>query len=266
MPAPKKKPSIRIKEVRLEDVYVDPDYQRPDNRKKVAKIVSEWRESRVRPPMLSERSQEGKKYAAYDGQHTILAAIEKGYTHLDCVVHSLSKKEEAEDFHGINTSQTKPNTRDRFKARLTAEEPMAQRIEEILNRHGLSGVPNSGMTVLKAIGAAEEVVRKYGYGVLDDALHLSVLTWGAQKLRRYPLIAVAQLVDTFGDRIDQKRFVAKFSVEDPALLEASAKAANRQRHYLTIPTALAEEMLRLYNHGLSGPRKLDLTVLANAAA
>lgn len=264
---PKKKPAVTVREVSLDDIYIDPEYQRPGNKKKIDTIAKEWRDSRARIPMLSARKTNGKSYTAYDGQHTVEAAKKKGFTHMDCAIYDLTQEEEAEDFVGINNAQTKPNTRDRFKARVASNDASAVAIEGILNQHKLSGIPNTGMTNLKAIGAVEEIKDRFGESVLNDTLDLAIATWGTSPkyLRRYTLIAIASLLAVYGQDLDTKRFVSKFSPEDPAALEMTAKGQNRQRHYLTIPAALAEHMVSLYNHRIAAPKQLDHTKLASVA-
>lgn len=187
-----------VKEIPANLLTVDPEVQRGVTESRVNKIVERFSEGSLGILKVSER-QPGV-YAVLDGQ-TRLAAIrrlagdEATVYPLMCQVYlNLHRKEEARLFLESN-DRTAVSSLDKFRLSLVAEEPWAQDINGLAEKHGytisLSHGPRGRFT---AVRVAERIYRMNGgREALDRALGTIASTWG-----QTPLAASAEAVAGLG--------------------------------------------------------------------
>jgi hypothetical protein len=115
-------------------IVIDPKYQRGTTTKlkRIAENFS-WYCFR---PVLAEKLKSSKYVKLTDGQQSYLAAVENGMTHVPgTVLPSQGTPKEAEHFGETNRNQTGLGSYDEYRAALTARNPVALRVAEILKMY-----------------------------------------------------------------------------------------------------------------------------------
>lgn len=170
---------ITIEYVNIEDIQIDPTYQRALREAKIAKMIKDY-DPRLMTAVVVSRREDGTLWAV-DGQHRIemLKRLGKSIVLAD-VRTGLSLKEEAYHFWHLNADTTSVGTWETFRARITAEDPDALRIEKIVNQNGyyLGRVQDGG---INAVSALE---RLFNMGKLDKSLQILATVWPMDKTAR----------------------------------------------------------------------------------
>lgn len=79
--------------VPLDELAVDPDYQRPPDREKIASMVEHRKAGGRLKPIKANVRPDGSKWIT-DGQHRAAAAAIAGDTHIDCQLTSVPRQDE----------------------------------------------------------------------------------------------------------------------------------------------------------------------------
>ncbi|MFO1147773.1 MAG: ParB/RepB/Spo0J family partition protein [Alsobacter sp.] len=119
-------PAPMLQWVKVEDLVVDPAYQRlirDSGRKNVQRIAAQFRWSCFAPVVVAPI--EGGKYAIIDGQHRTTAALLAGVASVPCLVIIADRAEQALAFKAINGSVTKVSRMAMHAAAVVAGEPAA---------------------------------------------------------------------------------------------------------------------------------------------
>lgn len=246
------------------NLRVDALTQRRRDDSHVNRIASSYDESLVG---LLEVSHRADGYYVIDGQHRAAAAIKAGHGDrpLPChVVEGLSIPEEARRFVGINSTPKRPNAVEVFKKRVTAEDPAAVEIGQIVEAAGLKIGITGHDGCVTAVGALETVYagkvgrRRGGPNpdLLIDTLAVLGGAWGATRDAYDATLikAVGTVLDRHTEKLDRERLchlLAKSGTAAQTIGRAKSLAdATRQ----SVVLAAAQVMVDIYNHNLRAGR------------
>lgn len=171
----------KYKRVSLDNLIIDPAYQRDLDEKRVARIAEDFN-----PALLGalEVSHRNGKHAVFDGQHRLAALRAREAKDAPCLVHEgLSVPDEAMLFVKLQTQRKALTPRDRFRARLTAGEEQAHEILECVERHGykINGGSHATACEIGAVTALDHVYMRGGVDLLDKTFDLLKIWQGEPK-------------------------------------------------------------------------------------
>lgn len=130
--------TIRMEMIPPDNLRVDHRTQRPHMEAHSKKMAEKWDPNLCGVLVVSRRA-DGGLYII-DGQHRHHAAIKAGQGHVPVacyVIDGLTIEEEAKQFVGINSTARRPSKLAEFEVRLTANDPSALAINEIVHDAGL---------------------------------------------------------------------------------------------------------------------------------
>lgn len=148
-------------------------YQRDEDRKIINLIKSEFRQGCVKAPLLNCRdvsAPEGQEeWWCYDGQHTVIACEEEGYTHIWANgTKGKDKVWEGEHCHILNNFQRKHSAKARLHSGLGGQIPEVVRFKELVERAGWKLQAISGAHVIHVNVFPTGVVGT-ARGVIEDS-------------------------------------------------------------------------------------------------
>lgn len=170
-----------VREVPLDILEIDMDYQREPKDSELAKILLHFDMNKVDIKMASLRRDENGKLHLYvvDGYHTlvVLQMMQKKHPEiqfrmaLKCFT-GLTKKQEADIFSTQNEFHTNIRGYERYKAELVAEKPCALAIQRQLKLFGLTTKNDitSQVNRVRNVNAIEELYRIYKKNG-EEAIH-----------------------------------------------------------------------------------------------
>lgn len=138
-------------------LHVDTDtYQRERvSKAKIAKMVREFSWEAF-GALLVARRPDGTLYVYEGGHRRDVALLRPDVTVVPCLIYDIdSIAKEARTFNTVNINRSAVSAFDRWKARKIAGDRNALRVQEILDRHGITATKNParGTRQLNAIGA-----------------------------------------------------------------------------------------------------------------
>lgn len=245
--------------VSLDEIVIDPRVQRKEgvNQRRVNKMAANFDPHALGVLILSYR-RDGS-YVCLDGMHRRAAAIQAGWVGpVDARVFTgLSLSEEAALFLLYNDKKD-PSAVSRFGARVTAGEPIAVDINDIVTQYGWKVAANSQEKgILSAVDAMEQVYRT-ATKTLPDGAHpgvaqwtIAVITaaWGHDPagVQGAILGGVSQLYGRFSETIDSEKLVKELQNTLPRRLVGNAKVL-RDAQGGNVPAALAKILVGLHNN------------------
>jgi hypothetical protein len=127
----------RLAFVRKELIGIDPSYQRKIVERKVIEYASDFDWSAFGAISVSLRPD--GSYFATDGQERLHAAnLRPEIDEIPCAIHEMtSVEEEARSCIKINARSTTFQQIEQFKAKVTAKEPLALKIQKFIDDHGV---------------------------------------------------------------------------------------------------------------------------------
>jgi ParB-like nuclease domain len=163
--------------LKIEDLVVDPAYQRPivgNGRRNVDRIAREFSWSCFAPVVVSPV--EGGKFAIIDGQHRTTSAAILGIESVPCQIVIAALSEQAAAFKAINGTITPISQMALHAAALIANEPWAVQIAHVcacaqveLLRYPVP-ISKQGPAQTMAVGAMTQCLKRYGEATLITAL------------------------------------------------------------------------------------------------
>jgi hypothetical protein len=163
--------------LKIEDLVVDPAYQRPivgNGRRIVDRIAREFSWSCFAPVVVSPV--EGGKFAIIDGQHRTTSAAILGIESVPCQIVIAALSEQAAAFKAINGTITPISQMALHAAALIANEPWAVQIAHVcacaqveLLRYPVP-INKQGPGQTMAVGAITQCLKRYGEATLITAL------------------------------------------------------------------------------------------------
>jgi hypothetical protein len=163
--------------LKIEDLVVDPAYQRPivgNGRRNVDRIAREFSWSCFTPVVVSPV--EGGKFAVIDGQHRTTSAAILGIETVPCQIVIAALSEQAAAFKAINGTITPISQMALHAAALIANEPWAVQIAHVcacaqveILRYPVP-INKQGPAQTMAVGAIAQCLERYGEATLITAL------------------------------------------------------------------------------------------------
>lgn len=206
------KTTFVVEQVPANELRVDRRVQRDDlNLKKIETITANFNEDALGVITVSRRVNDGDYII--DGWHRTQAVKEKDVEFLlTCrVFEGLTLVQEAEMFLALNTAD-KPSLLEKFKVRLTAEDPDSLTIDKITRDRGWLVDPVPAPGHIQAIGALyriHELSKKVEAEphLLDATLLVVTRAWGNDRDGSQAVIleGLARLMAKHGDKIDYQR-------------------------------------------------------------
>lgn len=165
-----------LKWLRLDQLYIDDEYQRPilaAGKKNIKRVIEEMSWSLFAPVVVAPRGD--GKYAVIDGQHRSVAALLNGHTkEVPCYVIKGGPEAEALAFAVINGNVTKVSPLMIHAALVASGQRDACRLSAVCARAGVSIAPYPKQDCKKgetlAIGTVKEALARFGESVLVLAM------------------------------------------------------------------------------------------------
>lgn len=201
------KTTYTVEVIPANELLVDRRVQRDElNQRKVEKIFSDFNDDALGVVHVSRRKDRG--LYIIDGWHRDEAAKRKDPAYpLTChVFEGLTLVQEAEMFLDLNFS-TQPSLLEKFKVRLSAEDPDSVLIDKITRDRGWKVDPNPGSGSIQAIGALyriNEMSKRVNAEphLLDAVLLIVTRAWGDDRAGSQAVIleGLARVIAKHGDK------------------------------------------------------------------
>lgn len=255
-----------IRWLKIDDLIRDCEINRALDEKRAEKIANEFDPDMFGVPTVSHRG-EGR-YAIVDGQHRIEALRILGWNgqKIPCsVFEGLTQAEEAKRFLGRNNFRAVQSI-DKFMVRLTAREPVATAIRQIVIAAGfvIDRVTRDG--AIRATDSLEAIYLGKGQKIrgenpkaLRNTLDVINLAWGktAAATQAQVLLGIGSFILRYGDDLDLKRLVQKLVSlpGGPSGLVARGRG-KKELHGGTLASGMAHYLVDVYNRGIRGKTRL----------
>lgn len=255
--------------LRVDELLIDTNYQRPAAPKKILKIAAKFDTIAAGGIIVSKRAN-GQK-VVLDGQHRTRAARIAGVNEILCIIHEgLTFEEEAQIFAMCNTQRANPSATAVFRAKLASNDGHANAIKEIVEHAGfyLEFNANGAPRVTKdhigiiAIGALQNIYDSDGGDRLGEVLSVIADTWPdeSEAVRAQMVKGVWMFIRTYAEEWNREHFVNRLAKSNPTAIMRRAVAfsslAGGSMH-----TNVARAMLEEYNVNLKG-RRLDDRIMS----
>lgn len=239
------------------DLTVDPAVQRSVDQKWVKDRVDKFRSDTLGVLVCSRRPSNALHIV--DGQHRHALCIEVGYEELlDCQVYTgLSLAEEAAMFRVLN-DRRKVGVIDLFRVRVVEGDPVAVRLNELLNAHGWTVTPAKSRGSFSAVSALEKIYRGWGpqeatnLGVCESVISCITEAWDRNPhgARGEIVTGLGLLLIRHGQRVDMAKLVTEMAATSggPLVLCGRAKAL-REMSGGRIGDAMATNFVNMLNKG-----------------
>jgi len=238
---------------------VDERVQRRLDEKRAQAMADDLQPQALGLFIASERA-DGHTYMI-DGRHRMAACRMANYTGLLAtrLFTGLTLKEEAKLFRMHNTMRPVSPV-ERFKVRVTEEEPAAVAINKVLRAYGLhvEYANNDSLGVISAIATLEKVFRGAGVrpegeyaDLLDKVIRTLHRAYGEKNDRatysRAMMEGLGIFIATFGKRIEYQRLEYALQGQVPRQIQVQARTLRDARGG-TIGSCAAEVIHKHYNH------------------
>lgn len=251
----------RLVELHAKEFSIDLKVQRELNEKRADEMADNFQPHALGLVTASKRT-DGHTYLL-DGSHRISAARKANYDGLIAcrLFENLTLEEEAALFLTLNKSRA-VQAIDRFKVRVTQNEPAAVSINNVLKTYGLhvDWANNDSLGVISAIGTLEKVYA--GAGVREPGKYPDLVDYVMRTLNRaygekadrstYSRVILEGLgvfIATFGSRIDYDRLDFVLQGTTPRQIAAQTRAMRDAKLRGTSLGANAAGVIhRLYNN------------------
>jgi hypothetical protein len=203
-------PGAYIDVVRVDEMFIDPSYQRPADMGRARKLAANWDRRLSGVIEVSDRGQgQQPRYAVIDGQHRWQAArIRDPHAQLVASIHEgLSVADEARLFDRLNRERRRPSTWDHWHARKGAQDPDVLAIETVVTEMGLRIDPAPREGNVRCIATLEKLAALGGADLVRETLGLIVGVWDL-RIDAYdaPLVhAIGLIQHHLRERIDPER-------------------------------------------------------------
>lgn len=171
--------AIDLRFIPVAELLIDQAYQRKLSEKSkrvIRKIVGEFTWSRFGAINVAERPEGG--FLVIDGQHRAIAALHCGVTDVPATVSAGAQAAQALDFVAVNSNRSAVTAVDKFRARVTAGEPDALELDEVLRGLEISADVAPGCVMkpkeTRSISLLQKLIKSPGKGILFTALELLI--------------------------------------------------------------------------------------------
>lgn len=239
----------------LSKIYVDPSYQRPLKKKRVAQILREFSWAQFGSLQLVDQGDD--RFSVYDGQHRFEAAVlHPMISRVPTAIVTLEQAyEEAQAFLGVNLNRSSISTVEKYWAGIEAGDERMMRICAVLDEAGCEVVPAATKSPApnrtSSISAIERSLQRYGDWAVTQACSTLISAWPKDNaaLAGVMIQALARLYKNNKGTIDRERMALKLHGRDRKVLAADAE------HMKKIgggdaSVSLAKVLVEIYNKGL----------------
>lgn len=251
---------VALRWIHIEDLQIDPTYQRSDfiNKSVVNKIANGF--SWVLFGSLTVAERMDGSFWVVDGHHRCFGAKRLGIAKLPCkVFRSNGPAQEAEVFYDLNKIRTSINSISIYRALLRQGEEVSVNIQKLLENHGFCIAKNGK----KAFAAAAAIREVYKRGVLDDVLATindafddgSALRWKVMFAQAHFIQMLGVIYQSKKDVIDKERMKLVLARMDEKAYTrlASSVAGTGGNRAARIAPAFIEEF---YNKALTAKKRI----------
>lgn len=254
----------------LDDLTVDTRYQRDTgsdrSRAQIKRMASAFTWAKFAPVIVA-RSASGKKFSVIDGQHRVLAALERGDIEQVpcCIVDAPELVQQAQSFVGLNRDQLRLTPMAEFYALVAAADPFAQRLQAVLDSAGIripKYAPMYGLTKpneCQAVGALMAVLKKYGEGALSFALHTIHRAYPEEpgQMRAMYIKTLAAIYAANAELIDLHHASETAGDIAPEDLQEMGRQAVKSGRATGVLNAMIDGFVKNYNQNLSTDRHIQ---------
>jgi hypothetical protein len=248
--------TVSQESIHVEKLELEPAYQRPLEMSKVNKWDANFNPRALGIITVSRRTNHG--IVVIDGQHRRELVRRKALNgdhdgFVDChVFEGLTLAEEAQMYLELNAG-SQPTPLQKFKARLTAQEPSAVEIDKSLRYYGWAVRPETGDGTIQAVVALDKVYAlSQKVQAEPNLVQMVILTiqraWGMDREAGTGalLLGLGQVFAEYGERIDLDNLINKlhdFKGGPSTLLNNARQLATLQNWKLasTIAAIIVDE-------------------------
>lgn len=246
--------------VRISDITIHPDAQRKLNVAWVNQQAKLFNPEALGLPVVCRFDE--RKFYAIDGQHRIalLRAVGWGDQQIECEVYEgLTLEEMATEFL-LRNKKTNTRTFDKFRIRITAKDPVAVGVEQIIHQAGLvlsdQGSREGAVTAVAALeriytGAGLTDGSKHGPRALERTIATVCTAWGKSTSGFVgDVIEGLGLVQLRYSGLEQAALAQKLASFNGGAAGVLGQARSlREMRGGTIPHCVAGVVIELYNRG-----------------
>ncbi len=219
-------PQVHFELIPISNLVSNQNYQRDLSQTHIEKTAENFDLYQINPVKVSRR--DGVNYV-FNGQHTIeIVARASGSrdTPVWCMIYDdLNYEHEADIFANQQKFVKTLTPYEVFVANIEAGNPQQMMIKALVESYSLElgGKRQNGM--ICAISTLEAIYQRSGYHVLDRVLRLLVGTWegDAISLSGNFLNAMTRLIETYGDKLDDRQFKEKVGSFSPKQISRTGK-------------------------------------------
>lgn len=163
------------------------------------------------------------------------------------VISDASDAEEAESFHDLNSFKS-PSAVSKFISRVSAGDPVAVEVEQIITANGWVVSTTVGPGAIRCIDAAVKQV--HSRGNLDRTLKLLTAAYGYDEdaVHQNMFVGVSTLLFRLGDVVDDAQIIATLKANAPSTVLRKARSIVETQGG-TAPAAVARVLVGLHNKG-----------------
>ena len=220
-------PNVHFEQIPIKNLVSNQEYQRNLSKTHIARAAANFDLYQINPVKVSRRN--GINYV-FNGQHTIeIVALVSGSreTPVWCMIYDDLCYQHEADIFANQQKYVKPlNPYEIFVANIEAGSDDQLMIKSLVESYGLTiGQTSKDTRTICAVSTLESIYTKYGYHTLDRVLRLCIGTWEgeANSLSSTMLNAVARLVVTYGDELNDEVFAEKLGMISTKSLIRAAK-------------------------------------------
>lgn len=217
--------------VNVNRIDVDRKYQRALREVLVNRILKKFQWSRFGAVVLAKKK--GGRFMVVEGQHRVEAARrDPDINAVPAVVFEFETlEEEAKSFVGINRDRQAVSSVDRYWAALTAGDPVALHISDIVTKAGCEIVREHGGAKpghTHAVTAVERSIKNFGDEATTRALKILRAAWPDDRdaLRGTLITSVAGLV-RFHPKLDDAELSAALAPQSFKAMTANAETIRK---------------------------------------
>jgi hypothetical protein len=253
----------KIENVELSLIQFDESYQR-EVKAHVRYIRDNFEAAAVGVPLIARRGTQG--LFGIDARQRITAMLSLGITHCKCqVIESSGPTYEAYLFRLVNDNKGRKslNTRELFKAALTANDPNALGVKSLVEKHGLKlGLWSSQKEWphVRCVGILYKTFSSSdGERILGKTLELIGKMWpgSTEGLNETIIGGVALLVRA--RQFDEQRFVDNVGRVPPKTIRQDASGMVTGNRF----SSVADHMVGLYNKRLKAGSPIALRLFSD---
>lgn len=245
---------MELGRVKIADLNDDTTYQRGP-KSKIGYIASHWSDDKCGAILVGRRAD--KSLWVVDGYQRKEAARIAGKTIINAVIFSSKgPKHEADIYEAVNNERVGLSPIEKFRGRITAEEPVALAILEKVQDAGFEIQYKYGSTfksVWPRINCVRHIEYCYNAGILERMLRIVKLSWNGQDeaLKECFLLGLAHFLIIYGDEVNDQIFISKFKRKPnrsavKLIMRAASKQVNKSNTGYRL--ALAVVFLEVYNN------------------